>query len=118
MQQFAGGKGALSGTVTDLAGQPRFDTKFDITAKDAGKAFQFAGLPKTPPGKLGALKLNGTLAGGAKDVAYDVDFSIAGIGASGRPRARRPGSTRASRGSIRRSISRPRMPGRWRRWRA
>jgi len=88
VQQFAGGKGALSGTITDLAGQPRYDTKFDISAKDAGKAFQLAGLPKTPPGKLGALKLNGTLAGGAKDVAYDVAFSIAGIGASGQAKGK------------------------------
>ena len=91
VQQFAGGKGALSGKVTDLAGQPRFDTKFDISAKDAGKAFQVAGLPKTPPGKLGALKLNGTLAGGAKDVAYDVVFSIAGIGASGTAKGKATG---------------------------
>src|SRR4030095_3179744 len=67
VQQFAGGKGALSGKVTALAGQPRFDTKFDISAKDAGKAFQLAGLPKTPPGKLGALQLHGTLAGGAQE---------------------------------------------------
>jgi uncharacterized protein involved in outer membrane biogenesis len=91
VQQFAGGKGVLSGTVTDLAGQPRFDTKFDISAKDAGKAFQLAGLPKTPPGKLGALKLNGTLAGGAKDVAYDMTFSIAGIGASGQAKGKATG---------------------------
>ncbi len=91
VQQFAGGKGALSGTVTDLAGQPRFNTKFDLSAKDAGKAFQLAGLPKTPPGKLGALKLNGTLAGGAKDVAYDVAFSIAGIGASGTAKGKATG---------------------------
>ena len=83
VQQFAGGKGALSGTISDLAGQPRFDTKFDLSAKDAGKAFQLAGLGKTPPGKLGALKLGGTLSGGAQDVAYDVTFSIAGVGASG-----------------------------------
>src|SRR5262245_5544418 len=91
VQQFAGGKGVLSGKVTDLAGQPRFDTKFDISAKDAGKAFQLAGLPKTPPGKLGALKLNGTLAGGAKDVAYDMTFSIAGIGASGTAKGKATG---------------------------
>jgi uncharacterized protein involved in outer membrane biogenesis len=91
VQQFAGGKGMLSGTITDLAGQPRFDTKFDISAKDAGKAFQFAGLPKTPPGKLGALKLNGTLAGGAKDVAYDMTFSIAGIGANGTAKGKATG---------------------------
>ena len=91
VQQFAGGKGALSGTVTDLAGRPRFDTKFDISAKDAGKAFQFAGLPKTPPGKLGALKLNGTLAGGSTDVAYDMTFSIAGIGATGTAKGKATG---------------------------
>jgi uncharacterized protein involved in outer membrane biogenesis len=91
VQQFAGGKGALSGKVTDLAGQPRFDTKFDVSAKDAGKAFQLAGLPETRPGKLGALKLNGTLAGGAKDVAYDVAFSIAGIGASGTAKGKATG---------------------------
>jgi uncharacterized protein involved in outer membrane biogenesis len=91
VQQFAGGKGALSGTITDLAGQPRFDTKFDLSAKDAGKAFQLAGLGKAPPGKLGALRLSGTLSGGAQDVAYDVTFSIAGVGASGAAKGKATG---------------------------
>ncbi len=91
VKEFAGGKGALSGKVTDLAGQPRFDTKFDLSAKDAGKAFQLAGLPKTAPGKLGALKLSGTLAGGAQDVAFDAKFSIAGVGASGSAKGKATG---------------------------
>jgi hypothetical protein len=90
VKEFAGGKGSLSGTITDLAGQPRFDTKFDLSAKDAAKAFQLAGLGKAP-GKLGALKLEGTLAGGAQDVAYDVVFSIAGIGASGSAKGKATG---------------------------
>jgi uncharacterized protein involved in outer membrane biogenesis len=91
VKEFAGGKGAMSGTITDLAGQPRFDTKFDLSAKDAGKAFQLAGLGKAPPGKLGALKLSGTLSGGAQDVAYDVAFSIAGVGASGAAKGKATG---------------------------
>ncbi|MGH6929947.1 MAG: AsmA-like C-terminal region-containing protein, partial [Dongiaceae bacterium] len=90
VKEFAGGKGALSGTISDLAGQPRFDTKFDLSAKDAGKAFQLAGLGKAP-GKLGALKLGGTLSGGAQDVAYDVTFSIAGVGASGAAKGKATG---------------------------
>ena len=90
VKDFAGGKGGLNGTITDLAGQPRFDTKFNLTANDAGKAFQLAGLGKTP-GKLGALKLDGSLAGGAQDVAYDVNFSIAGVGASGEAKGKATG---------------------------
>ena len=91
VKDFAGGKGGLNGTITDLAGQPRFDTKFNLSANDAGKAFQLAGLPKTPPGKLGALKLDGSLAGGAQDVAYDVNFTIAGVGASGEAKGKASG---------------------------
>jgi uncharacterized protein involved in outer membrane biogenesis len=90
VKEFAGGKGALSGTVTGLATQPRFDTKFNLSAKDAGRAFQLAGLGKTP-GQLGALKLDGTLAGGAQDVAYDVTFSIAGVGAQGAAKGKATG---------------------------
>jgi uncharacterized protein involved in outer membrane biogenesis len=90
VKEFAGGKGALSGTISDLAGQPRFDTKFDLSAKDAGKAFQLAGLGKAP-GKLGALKLGGALSGSAQDVAYDVTFSIAGVGASGAAKGKATG---------------------------
>jgi uncharacterized protein involved in outer membrane biogenesis len=37
VKEFAGGKGALSGTISDLAGQPRFDTTFDLSARDAGR---------------------------------------------------------------------------------
>ncbi|MEX1203760.1 MAG: AsmA family protein, partial [Dongiaceae bacterium] len=83
VKQFAGGKGALSGTLTGLAGTPRFDTAFTLSVSDAGKAAQLAGLAVAAPQKLGALRLGGTLAGGADDVAYDVTFSIAGIGADG-----------------------------------
>ena len=91
VKDFAGGKGGLNGTITNLAGQPRFDTKFNLAANDAGKAFQLAGLPKTAPGKLGALKLDGSLSGGAQDVAYDVNFSIAGVGAAGEAKGKATG---------------------------
>jgi uncharacterized protein involved in outer membrane biogenesis len=86
VQEFAGGKGALSGTLTDLAGSPRFDTKIDVAISDAGRALQFAGIDIPGRSKLGRLKLNGTLAGGADDVAYDATFSIGGIGAEGQAR--------------------------------
>jgi uncharacterized protein involved in outer membrane biogenesis len=91
VKEFAGGKGALNGTVTDLAGQPRFDTKFDLTAKDANKAFQAAGMGDRVKGKLGALKLAGALAGGAQDVSFDIDFGLSGIGASGQAKGKATG---------------------------
>ena len=91
VKEFAGGKGALNGTVTDLAGQPRFDTKFDLTAKDANKVFQAAGMGDKVKGKLGALKLAGALAGGAKDVNFDIDFGLSGIGASGQAKGKATG---------------------------
>jgi hypothetical protein len=91
VKEFAGGKVALNGTVTDLAGNPRFDTKFDLTAKDANKAFQAVGMGDRVKGKLGALKLAGALAGGAQDVNFDIDFGLSGIGASGQAKGKASG---------------------------
>jgi hypothetical protein len=91
VKEFAGGKVALNGTVTDLAGNPRFDTKFDLTAKDANKAFQAIGMGDRVKGKLGALKLAGALAGGAQDVNFDIDFGLSGIGASGQAKGKASG---------------------------
>ena len=91
VKEFAGGKVALNGTVTDLAGNPQFDTKFDLTAKDANKAFQAAGMGDRVKGKLGALKLAGALAGGAQDVNFDIDFGLSGIGASGQAKGKASG---------------------------
>ena len=81
--QVAGGHGSLSGTVTDLAGTPRFDTEFDLSARDAGQAMQLMGLDGPPPDKLGALALGGTLSGGADEIAYDIAFTIGGVDARG-----------------------------------
>ncbi|MDY0884291.1 AsmA family protein [Dongia soli] len=80
---FLGGKGAITGKVTDLKGDPRFDTNFDITAKDAGNVFQMAGAGAQQPGKFGALTLSGKAGGNANDVSYDVNLGMAGIGAQG-----------------------------------
>ena len=91
VQEFAGGKGTLSGTLTDLAGSPRFDTRIDVAISDTGRALQFAGIDIPGRAKLGRLKLNGTLAGGADDVAYDAAFSIGGIGAEGQARGQAVG---------------------------
>lgn len=82
LKDFAGGGGKASGTIADLAGQPRFDLAVDVSVKDTGRMLQFAGIAP-PPAKLGAFKLGGKLAGGAESVGYDVAFSIAGIGAEG-----------------------------------
>lgn len=80
---FLGGKGAITGKVTDLKGDPRFDTNFDITAKDAGNVFQMAGAGAQQSGKFGALTLTGKAGGNANDVSYDVNLGMAGIGAQG-----------------------------------
>lgn len=88
VKEFAGGNGALSGSFTDLAGSPRFDTKFDLSAGDAARVLQFAGIDFPGRSKLGRLKLGGTLAGGQHDVAYDAAFSFGGIGAEGQAKGK------------------------------
>src|SRR5687767_1130942 len=77
---FQGGKANVAAKVTDLKGDPKFDSKFDVTAKDAGRVLQMAGMAPQPKGKLGALTLKGTAAGTPVDVTYDVNAAMAGIG--------------------------------------
>lgn len=91
VQEFAGGRGALSGNLTDLAGDPRFETTFDLAAGDTSRVLQFAGIDFPGRAKLGRLKLNGTLAGGRDDLSYDAAFSFSGIGAEGRAQGRAVG---------------------------
>jgi uncharacterized protein involved in outer membrane biogenesis len=90
VKDFAGGRGAVSGTVSDLAGKPRFDTQIDLSASDGAKALQFAGVAN-PPAQIGALKAGGKLSGGGQDVSYDLTFSMAGIGAQGQAKGKATG---------------------------
>ena len=53
-----------------------------MTAKDAGKVLQMAGMG-AQQGKLGALTLKGTASGTPTDIAYDVNAGMAGIGFQG-----------------------------------
>jgi uncharacterized protein involved in outer membrane biogenesis len=80
---FQGGKANVAAKVTDLKGDPKFDSKFDVTAKDAGRVLQMAGMGPQPQGKFGALTLKGTAAGTPTDVTYDVNAAMAGIGFQG-----------------------------------
>jgi uncharacterized protein involved in outer membrane biogenesis len=80
---FQGGKANVAAKVTDLKGDPKFDSRFDVTAKDAGRVLQMAGMGPQPKGKFGALTLKGTAAGTPTDVTYDVNAAMAGIGFQG-----------------------------------
>ncbi|HEV8390942.1 MAG TPA: AsmA family protein, partial [Dongiaceae bacterium] len=80
---FQGGKANVAAKVTDLKGDPRFDSRFDVTAKDAGRVLQMAGMGAQPKGKFGALTLKGTAAGTPTDVTFDVTTAMAGIGFQG-----------------------------------
>lgn len=80
---FQGGKAKIAALVSDLKGDPKFDANFDVTAKDAGRVLQMAGMGAQPKGKFGALTLKGTAAGTPTDVAYDVNAALAGIGFQG-----------------------------------
>jgi len=82
VKDFQGGKANIAAKVTDLKGDPKFAANFDITAKDAGRVLQMAGMP-AEKGKLGALSLKGTASGTPTDVAYDVNAGMAGIGFQG-----------------------------------
>lgn len=77
---FQGGKANIAAKVTDLKGDPKFDSTFDVTAKDAGRVLQMAGMGEQPKGKLGALNLKGKAAGTPTDVTFDVTTAMAGIG--------------------------------------
>ncbi|HWA47343.1 MAG TPA: AsmA family protein, partial [Dongiaceae bacterium] len=82
VKDFQGGKANIAAKVTELKGDPKFAANFDITAKDAGRVLQMAGMP-AEQGKLGALTLKGTASGTPTDVAYDVNAGMAGIGFQG-----------------------------------
>ena len=86
---FQGGKANVAAKVTDLKGDPKFDSKFDVTAKDAGRVLQMAGMGPQPKGKFGALTLKGTAAGTPIDVTYDVNAAMAGIGFQARGQGHR-----------------------------
>jgi uncharacterized protein involved in outer membrane biogenesis len=83
VKDIGGGQGAISGSIVGLAQNPRYDLKLDLAAPDGGQVFQLAGFGKSPPGKLGAVKVNGALQGGADDVAFDLAFAVTGVGVQG-----------------------------------
>jgi uncharacterized protein involved in outer membrane biogenesis len=83
VKDLLGGKGAISGKVANLKGEPKFDLDFDISAKDAGKFLEMGGMGPQAPGKFGALSLKGTTAGDGNNVTYDVAMAMTGVGLDG-----------------------------------
>jgi uncharacterized protein involved in outer membrane biogenesis len=83
VKDLAGGKGTITGKVTALKTDPKFDLDFDVSAKDAGKVLEMGGMGPQTPGKFGALALKGTASGNANDVSYDLTTSMTGIGLDG-----------------------------------
>lgn len=80
---FIGGKGAVSGKLSNLNADPHFDASYSLTAKEAGNVMQMAGAGNAQAAKLGALALNGKASGNLDNLDYDTTISIAGIGAQG-----------------------------------
>lgn len=83
VKDIGGGQGTISGSIVSLAQNPRYDLKLDLAAPDGGQVFQLAGFGKSQPGKLGAVKMNGAVQGGADDVAFDLAFAVTGVGVQG-----------------------------------
>src|SRR5215472_10253543 len=83
VKDIGGGQGAISGSIVNLAQDPRYDLKLDLAAPDGGQVFQLAGFGKSQPSKLGAVKVNGAVQGGADDVAFDLAFAVTGVGVQG-----------------------------------
>jgi uncharacterized protein involved in outer membrane biogenesis len=83
VKDLAGGKGTITGKVTALKTDPKFDLDFDVSAKDAGKVLEMGGMGPQTPGKFGALALKGTASGNANDVSYDLSTSMTGVGLDG-----------------------------------
>ncbi|HVJ39851.1 MAG TPA: AsmA family protein [Dongiaceae bacterium] len=80
---FIGGKGTVSGKLSDLNANPHFDATYNVTAKEASNVMQMAGAGNAQAAKLGALTLNGKAGGTLDSVDYDTTIGIAGIGAQG-----------------------------------
>ncbi len=91
VKDIGGGQGAISGSVVNLAKDPRYDLKLDLAAQDAAQVFQLAGLGRSTPGKFGALKVNGALKGGASDVDFDLAFAVTGAGVQGSAKGKAQG---------------------------
>ena len=91
VKDFLGGKGSVSATLTDLTGDPKYDAKFDVTAKEAARVLRMAGMVPPEDAKLGALSLKGAAAGNWQDVGYDVTLGMAGIGLQGSAKGRARG---------------------------
>ena len=80
---FIGGKGTVTGKITGLKANPKFDTNFNVTAKEASNVMQMVGAGNAQAGKLGALTLSGQANGTLDDITYNANIGIAGIGAQG-----------------------------------
>jgi uncharacterized protein involved in outer membrane biogenesis len=96
VRDIGGGQGSASGSIVDLAGNPRYDLKLDLGAPDAARVFQLAGLRSAAPGKFGALKLNGAVKGGADDVDFNVAFAVSGLGVDGAAKGKAQGLQRGA----------------------
>ena len=72
IEDLAGGKGVIKGSLRDLGTTPAIDLQFELAARDAAKVLKVAGI--TPPAavaKAGALRLKGSAKGTAAQLKVD-----------------------------------------------
>lgn len=79
VDDLAGVKGQVSGSLAGLSDQPRLDLAFDLSAPELSTFLRFSGL-KSPvaPAQLGAMAFKGHVTGGLDKLALDLDAGLAG----------------------------------------
>jgi uncharacterized protein involved in outer membrane biogenesis len=79
VDDLAGLKGQLSGSVGAAADRPKLDVAFDASAADLAPFLRFADVkPPAPAAELGAFALKGRLKGWVDQAAFDVDGALLG----------------------------------------
>lgn len=75
---FAGGRGNLSGTLTNLAGEPSVDGRVVFTVSDPLRLARSLDIDPAPLARLGPFALNTGLRGSAKSVTIDAALDAQG----------------------------------------
>jgi len=79
VDDLAGLKGELGGSIAGAADRPKLDMTFDASAADLGPFLRFVEVkPPAPATELGAFALKGRLKGWLDQAAFDVDGALLG----------------------------------------
>jgi uncharacterized protein involved in outer membrane biogenesis len=96
----AGAAVALKGSIAHLTTTPRFDLAVNVRTGDADRLLKLAGVASPVKGPIGAVTMQGNVAGTEADLAFR-DFAVAALGAN----LKMTGKLAPAKGSLRYDLS-------------